>query len=179
MQIEEYERHLAALKHGKRLPTAVYVFREADTDFGRELNQLLAILAMQHDLDEKFNVIKFRTDELKVSFLCYPDFLEEAHPALRHAVTIDLVTGQARHTDYADNHNPPILHRKETFLSEHQPDHSVFEVSYGIGRISSWCLSGQPLFEVHDDSLSCSLKVGLEFSNLKIGPSRFFSGHFL
>lgn len=55
---------------------------------------------------------KFRTDELKVSFLSYPTFMEDPHPALRHAVTIDLVTGRVRHTDYAGNHNWPILHRK-------------------------------------------------------------------
>lgn len=127
MQFEEYKQHLAALKYGKRLPTAIYVFRQADTDFGRELNQVLAILETQHALNAKFNVIKFRTDELKVSFLCYPDFLNEAHPALRHAVTIDLVTGKARHTDYADNHNPPILHRKETFLPEDHPEWAKFD----------------------------------------------------
>ena len=75
----------------------------------------------------KYNVIKFRTDELKISFLCYPDFLADAHPALRHAVTIDLVTGKARHTDYADNHNPPILHRKETFLPEDHPERATFD----------------------------------------------------
>jgi hypothetical protein len=127
VQFEEYKQHLAALKYGKRLPTAIYVFRQAETDFGRELNQVLAILETQHELDGKFNVIKFRTDELKVSFLCYPDFLNEAHPALRHAVTIDLVTGKARHTDYADNHNPPILHRKETFLPEDYPERAKFD----------------------------------------------------
>jgi hypothetical protein len=127
VQIEEYQRHLAALKYGKRLPTAIYVFREANSDFGRELNQLLAILATQHGLDVQFNVIKFRADELKVSFLCYPDFLTEAHPALRQAVTIDLVTGKARHTDYTDNHNPPILHRKETFLPANHPRHREFK----------------------------------------------------
>jgi hypothetical protein len=96
VQFEEYQRHLANLKYGKRLPGAIYVFKEADSDFGKELNQLLAILKARHGLDAKFNVIKFRLDELKVSFLCYPDFLADAHPALRHAVTIDLVTGKAR-----------------------------------------------------------------------------------
>jgi hypothetical protein len=106
VQFEEYQRHLAALKHGKRLPGAVYVFRAADSDFGQELNQVLAILATQHGLDAKFNVIKFRTDELKVSFLCYPDFLEEAHPTLRHAVTIDLVTGKARHRLCGQSQSP-------------------------------------------------------------------------
>jgi SAM-dependent methyltransferase len=71
--------------------------------------------------------MKFRTDELKVSFLSYPGFMNDAHPALRHAVTIDLVTGRPRHTDYADNLNPPILHRKETFLPENHPARATFE----------------------------------------------------
>ena len=53
--------------------------------------------------------------------------MKEAHPALRHAVTIDLVTGKARHTDYANNHNPPILHRKETFLPGDHPEWAKFE----------------------------------------------------
>jgi hypothetical protein len=123
----QYQTLLGKIPFGKRLPTAVYVFRETNSDFGPELNQLLAILAMQHDLEDKYNVIKFRTDELKVSFLSYPNFRADAHPALHHAVTIDLVTGRARHTDYADNSNPPILHRKETFLCEHHPDRAKFE----------------------------------------------------
>lgn len=127
MQIEDYQRHLAALKQDKRLPSAIYVLWEADSDFGRELNQLLAILATQHGLDAKFNVIKFRTDERKVSFQCYPDFLAKAHPALRQAVTVDRVTGKARHNDYTDNHNPPILHRKETFLQKEHPERPKFE----------------------------------------------------
>lgn len=127
MQFEEYQQHLAALKYGKRLPTAIYVFRQADTDFGPKLNQVLVILETQHELDSKYNVIKFRTDELKISFLCYLDFLVDAHPALRHAVTIDLVTGKARHTDYTDNHNPPILHRKETFLPEDHSERATFD----------------------------------------------------
>ena len=46
----------------------------------------------------------------------YPDFETDPHPVRRHAITIDLATGKARHTDYARNLNPPILHRKEAFL---------------------------------------------------------------
>jgi len=38
MQFDEYQRRLAALKYGKRLPSAIYVFRAADSDFGIELN---------------------------------------------------------------------------------------------------------------------------------------------
>jgi len=127
VQLEDYQRHLAALPYGKRLPTAVYVLREASSDYGPELNRFVAMLTARHELGNEFNVIKFRTDELKVSFLSYPDFMGNAHPALRHAVTIDLVTGRARHTDYADNSNPPILHRKENFLPENHPAWPTFE----------------------------------------------------
>src|SRR5690606_14799750 len=74
----------------------------------------------------EFNLIKFRTNELKVSFLSYPDFMDAPHPSLRHAITIDLATGKARHTDYARNLNPPILHRKETFLAPDHPRRAAF-----------------------------------------------------
>lgn len=44
--------------------------------------------------------------------------MEEAHPALRHAVTIDLVTGKARHTDYGDNpHSQSCIERKSWYRS--------------------------------------------------------------
>lgn len=126
MLLQEYQSNLAALPFGKRLPAAVYVYWEEGADFGKDLNLLLATLAARHQLGPEFNVIKFRTDELKVSFLSYPEFMEAAHPSLRHAVAVDLVTGRARHTDYADNHNPPILHRKETFFSADHPRHHEF-----------------------------------------------------
>ena len=127
VKLQEYQHLLTALSYGKRLPRAVYVYREAKSDFGAELNELVAVLAARNDVGDQFNVIKFRTDELKVSFLSYPDFMGEAHPALRHAVTIDLVTGRARQTDYGQNLNPPILHRKEQFLPEHHSRRALFE----------------------------------------------------
>lgn len=126
MRLQEYQHNLASLAFGKRLPTAVYVYWDAKADFGKELNLLLATLAARLGLGMEFNIIKFRTDELKVSFLSYPDFMVAAHPALRHAVTVDLVKGKARHTDYAANHNPPILHRKETFLPADHPRRHEF-----------------------------------------------------
>jgi hypothetical protein len=64
---------------------------------------------------------------LKLSFLSYPGFDSEPHPALKRAITIDLATEKARHTDYADNANPPILHRKETFLPAGHPLRAQFE----------------------------------------------------
>ncbi len=126
MNLQEYRGCLEKLSFGKRLPGALYAAREEGSDFGPKLNQLLAQLAVVFEVGPEFNLIKFRTGELKVSFLSYPDFMEDPHPALRHAVTIDLASGKARHTDYEDNLNPPILHRKETFLASDHPRRAVF-----------------------------------------------------
>jgi hypothetical protein len=126
MTLTQYQFLVQEISFGKRLPNAVYVFWETGADFGKELRLLLATLAARHELGPQYNLIKFRTDELKISFLSYPTFMEEAHPALRHALTVDLATAKARHTDYANNHNPPILHRKETFLPPNHPRHPEF-----------------------------------------------------
>ena len=42
-------------------------------------------------------------------------------------MTVALRTGKARQTDYARNLNPPILHRKESFLPEGHPRSREFE----------------------------------------------------
>lgn len=103
MQLQEYQRCVENLHWGKRLPNAVYVFWETGAEFGKDLNLLVATLAARHELGPEYNLIKFRTDELKISFLSYPMFMDEAHPALRHALTVDLATAKARHTDYANS----------------------------------------------------------------------------
>jgi hypothetical protein len=127
MTLPDYSGYVTAIPFGKRLPGAVYVLREEDFKFGEALDSLLGRLVAKYEISLEFNVLKFRTDELKISFLSYPDFLTDAHPALRHAITIDLVTGKARHTDYADNINPPILHRKESFIPAEHPRREEFE----------------------------------------------------
>lgn len=76
MTLVEYQT-LAESRKG--LPTAVYVFREAGSDYGRELNQLLAMLVARHELGEQFNVIKFRTDELE-------DFVPERSNSWRRRI---------------------------------------------------------------------------------------------
>lgn len=126
MTLTEYRSFVGQIPFGKCLPNAVYVLREVGSDYGAELNQLVSMLAARYALGDEFNVVKFRTEELKVSFLSYPDFMENSHPALRQAVTIDLISGKARHANYADNLNPPILHRKERFLPVNHPRQGQF-----------------------------------------------------
>jgi DNA phosphorothioation-associated putative methyltransferase len=187
MKLSEYQKSVSDLAFGKQLPTAVYVYWGENADFGKELNLLVAMLAARHELGTQFNVIKFRTDELKLSFLSYPQFMEDPHPALRHAVTIDLVTGKARQTDYTNNHNPPILHRKETFLPENHPARATFEAltraEEAVGLYEHTATIG---FKLNWEQLLA--KKGVEVDNHTVRqvmakaekeapPNRFFERH--
>ena len=116
MNLVEYKQCVEQLPYGKRLPAALYVHRDGGSSFGEKLDLLISKLVTRYEIEPSHNVIKFRLDELKVSFLAYPDFFDCAHPALHHSITIDLATGKSRSIDFRKNPNPPILHRKESFL---------------------------------------------------------------
>jgi hypothetical protein len=127
MTLPEYKAAIYQVPFGKRLPTALYVFRDARPSLGTALDNLVAQAAAVFQVGSECNLLKLRTDELKLSFLAYPEFFATAHPALRQAVTVDLRTGKARHSDYTANPNPPILHRKESFLPADHPCRGEFE----------------------------------------------------
>jgi len=127
MNLGEYKEQVGRIPYGKRLPTALYVHRDGLAGLAGSLGEVLDHVVARYQVSAEFNLVKFRTDELKLSLLAYPDFDSTAHPALRHAIAIDLATGKLRHTDYAHNVNPPILHRKETLLPAGHPLRPQFE----------------------------------------------------
>ena len=75
---------------------------------------------------EGANLIKLNRREPKISYLSYPDFEHDPHPALASSVTVHFQTFRVRFHDYKDRRNPPILHRKETFLDPEHPLHAKF-----------------------------------------------------
>lgn len=127
MKLAQYEQAVASIPFGKRLADALYVHRDGQLGLPLELRGLITTLVTKHGLGGEFNIIKFRTREARVSFLAYPEFFEDPHPVLQTSVTIDLRTGKIRTTDYAENPNPPILHRKEAFLPLHDARRVSFE----------------------------------------------------
>lgn len=126
MDAARFHELVRAIPWGKLVGSALYVYRDDSADFGSDLNILLRQVSIAYQVPEAFNLLKFRLDELKVSFLHYPDFFDVAHPALHEAVTIDLAHGKLRRTDYSKHANPPILHRKEAFLPRHHRRWPVF-----------------------------------------------------
>ncbi|MGH1393622.1 MAG: DNA phosphorothioation-associated putative methyltransferase [Trichormus sp.] len=71
-------------------------------------------------------LIKYHIDKPQISYLFYPEFDTDPHPALTASITIDLKTLYITHRDYSDRANPPVLHRKETFVTPSYPLYEQF-----------------------------------------------------
>jgi DNA phosphorothioation-associated putative methyltransferase len=75
---------------------------------------------------EGANIVKIHRRSGKISYLAYPDFESDPHPALLRCIRLSLRTRELHCYDYAGSANPPILHRKETFLTPDHPLHAKF-----------------------------------------------------
>jgi DNA phosphorothioation-associated putative methyltransferase len=126
MTFTDYQQAVENLPYGKRLPTAKYVFTDATTPLPDPLATLVADIRQKIAPDGAHNLIKFHTASFKVSLLHYPQFFDDPHPSLAEAIVIDLAAGQSKHIQYGGNANPPILHRKETFLPRDHRKVSLF-----------------------------------------------------
>ena len=77
-----YEELLSNLPYGKVLPSAIYLHRETKACKTGAVGKLLGSLVNSFGIGDEFNVVKFRTNAPRISFLCYPDFFENPHPPL-------------------------------------------------------------------------------------------------
>ena len=112
---------------GKLTPTALYVHVEA-------LHEVPALLRVYEGCARAFlgtventTLVKLFRDEPQVSYLAYPDFETDPHPVLVESVHYDLVAQRVRFQTFRTRANPPILHRKELFVSAQHPDRQKFE----------------------------------------------------
>lgn len=111
---------------GKQTPAAIYV-HESALDTLPPLLRLYEGCARRYiGRIEEANIIKLHTREPMVSYLSYPEFESDPHPALAESLTVHLQTFKLRERDYRSSENPPILHRKETFLTSDHPLHGKF-----------------------------------------------------
>ena len=110
---------------GKRLPADFYLHRSAEESLPALLRVLL-FAARQIVGEVDYNIIKFAMDGRKVSFLKYKDFDEEAHPELLHSVRVHLPSASYAIRDYSSSENPPILHRKESFVDPLYQNYGAF-----------------------------------------------------
>ncbi|MFG3818227.1 DNA phosphorothioation-associated putative methyltransferase [Limnothrix redekei LRLZ20PSL1] len=111
---------------GKKLPKALYVHLSALDQLDPQLRLYEGCASRTVGRLDEANLIKFSFDKPKISYLHYPKFEADPHPALKTSMTIDLRNLQVIYRDYDNRDNPPILHRKETFLATDHPQYEKF-----------------------------------------------------
>jgi DNA phosphorothioation-associated putative methyltransferase len=136
---------------GKILPDDLYIHRSA-------LDSLEPILRIYEGCGRAYlgevegaNLVKIHRRTGRISYLVYPDFETDPHPALARCVRLSLRTRQLDCYEYTVTANPPILHRKETFLPPDHPlydrfarltrqeeRHGLLASAAGIGTRSAW-----------------------------------------
>ncbi len=116
---------------GKLLPDSLYVHRSALDDLGPLLRVYEGCARAYIGEIEEANLIKLHRHSGKVSYLAYPGFETEPHPPLLRSIKLSLRTREIDSYDYSNIANPPILHRKETFLN---PAHPLYEKFARLSR---------------------------------------------
>ena len=103
---------------GKLLPKALYVHRDAIPSLEPQLRIYEGCARNFVGDIEDANIVKLHRHSGKVSYLCYPGFDKVPHPELHRSFKVNLRNLDINCYDYSESENPPILHRKETFLEE-------------------------------------------------------------
>jgi DNA phosphorothioation-associated putative methyltransferase len=116
----------AASSIGKLTPDALYVHESALPHLSPILRIFEGCARAYIGRVERANLVKLSRREPKIAYLSYPEFESDPHPALATSVAVHFQTFKVRFSDYRDRRNPPILHRKETFLAPSHPLYAKF-----------------------------------------------------
>jgi DNA phosphorothioation-associated putative methyltransferase len=113
-------------KVGKLLPNALYVHRTALDSLDPLLRIFEGCARAYVGEIEDTNIVKLHRLSGKISYLTYPDFEKMPHPELRRSVKVNLRNLELECWDYSQSDNPPVLHRKEAFLTGEHPLYNRF-----------------------------------------------------
>lgn len=124
--IEHIDQLCRKSKVGKQTPAALYIHESA-------LPELDPILRLYEGRARAFigvvegaNLIKLHRRSPQISYLVYPDFDRDPHPALRSSMLVTLQNPRVDVRHYDTSENPPILHRKEAFVAAGYPFREKF-----------------------------------------------------
>lgn len=113
-------------KIGKLVNDSLYVHVSAIESLDPKLRLYEGCASRAFGRMDGATLVKFRIDKPKISYLFYPDFDADPHPALYGSMQIDFLDLTCHYRDYTSSLNPVVLHRKETFVTEDYPLHSKF-----------------------------------------------------
>jgi DNA phosphorothioation-associated putative methyltransferase len=122
----QLDYHLRASTIGKVLPDALYVHAGAVSDLDVVLRLYEGCASVLLGEVDGANVVKLSRQERRVSYLTYPLFDTDPHPALASSIRVDLQSFEIRRRDYTNSDNPPVLHRKDCLVSHSHPAYVKF-----------------------------------------------------
>ena len=127
MDFKAFKELVKTIQVGKQLPDAVYVHKSATGLLPPKIFSLVTRIGGALNIEsDQWNIVKFYKRDYKLTLLNYPDFDDESYPPLNTSYTIDLLKLTVRQASYEKSDNPPILHRKETFVDTSYPLHAHF-----------------------------------------------------
>ncbi len=113
-------------KVGKLLPEALYVHVSALESLDPLLQEYEREAREIASCPEESTLVKFNLGKPSISYLSYPDFDRDPHPALQTSIQVNLLSREVNRRDYSEAGNPFILHRKETFVATDYPHYQQF-----------------------------------------------------
>ncbi|OUC12868.1 MAG: DNA phosphorothioation-associated methyltransferase [Alkalinema sp. CACIAM 70d] len=113
-------------KVGKLLPDALYVHVSALPALDSLLQDYESEARQMASYPAGITLVKFSLKKPSISYLLYPDFDDNPHPALQCSIQVNLQSREVNHRDYGNTDNPFILHRKETFVASNYPHYQQF-----------------------------------------------------
>jgi DNA phosphorothioation-associated putative methyltransferase len=111
---------------GKLTPEALYVHVTGLPQLDPLLRVYEGCARILTGTVDKANIIKLNRIEPKVGYQVYPNFDRDPHPSLEASVRADLRRLHVKYRDFTASENPPILHRKETLVTEDYPGRDKF-----------------------------------------------------
>ena len=152
MDFTNYQAHVKSITVGKHLPEAIYIHQTALEHLPEPLASLALKVAKALKIQAtQWHLLKLFKRDFKISLLSYPTFFDEPYPPLHKSYTIDLSKLSMREANYGKSENPPILHRRETFVAPDHPqidyfstytqegeDIGLYENTRTIGFQQSW-----------------------------------------
>lgn len=128
MDFITYKSLVTSLTHGKKLPDAIYLHQCSLGQVDEILADLTLRIASALKIEDgEWNIVKYYKRDYKLALLNYPTFFDYAYPSLHTSFTIDLAKLSLRKASYEKSDNPPILHRKETFLPSNHEAVTLFK----------------------------------------------------
>jgi DNA phosphorothioation-associated putative methyltransferase len=112
---------------GKLLPDALYVHETAISALPPLLRVYEGCGRQLVGAVDGLTLVKLSRKRAGVSYLVYDKFDRVAHPALRESFIADLPRLDIHHRDFRKSTNPPILHRKELFVTVDHPSRKKFQ----------------------------------------------------